>query len=389
MRLSGRGTHCLAWALALLLVAAPALAQRVEGDRAEGSGVYEAEVPVRSQSEDERQAGFARALAQVFAKRSGDRSVASRPGVATELRRAAEHVEGFDYRQDESIGASGAPSFRTMLVVRFVPEAIDALTTALGLPVWPQPRPKPVVWLAIDDGNGPRLVGLQHNNVARPLLQRAVERGYRLGLPTGSAAEMRGVSEQARLLTPEELDRHEDALMGTVEHSVLGRRWVYDAPADPVYVTEVCRVISQRDTAADHLQMEDGTVTPPPVNIRGGGEFGDRDPGMWNQERGYSSGPAAASVDSESWSVPGPHTGRGPEGYVRAESAIREDVCERLTRHGRLDASRVQVRVENGEVTLDGQVESRAAKRMAEETAESVSGVRDVHNRLRIDRADH
>lgn len=121
----------------------------------------------------------------------------------------------------------------------------------------------------------------------------------------------------------------------------------------------------------------------------GRGEFGDRDPGMWNQERGYSSGPAAASVDSESWSVPGPHTGRGPEGYVRAESAIREDVCERLTRHGRLDASRVQVRVENGEVTLDGQVESRAAKRMAEETAESVSGVRDVHNRLRIDRADH
>ena len=189
MRLSGRGTHCLAWALALLLVAAPALAQRVEGDRAEGSGVYEAEVPVRSQSEDERQAGFARALAQVFAKRSGDRSVASRPGVATELRRAAEHVEGFDYRQDESIGASGAPTFRTVLVVRFKPEMVDALADALGLPKWPQPRPKPVVWLAIDDGNGPRLVGLQHNNVARPLLQRAVERGYRLGLPTGSAAE--------------------------------------------------------------------------------------------------------------------------------------------------------------------------------------------------------
>lgn len=62
-----------------------------------------------------------------------------------------------------------------------------------------------------------------------------------------------------------------DALVGTVEHSVLGQRWVYDAPADPVYVAEVSRVISHRDTAADHLAMEDGTLTPAPVNIRGGG----------------------------------------------------------------------------------------------------------------------
>ncbi|HLT45502.1 MAG TPA: DUF2066 domain-containing protein [Luteimonas sp.] len=182
-------TPCLAWALVLLLAAAPALAQRVEGDRAAATSVYEAEVPVRSQAEDERQAGFARALAQVFAKRSGDRSVASRPGVAQELRRAADHVEGFDYRQDESVGTSGAPTFRTMLVVRFKPEMVDALADALGLPEWPQPRPKPVVWLAIDDGRGPRLVGLEHNTVARPLLQRAIERGFRLGLPSGSAAE--------------------------------------------------------------------------------------------------------------------------------------------------------------------------------------------------------
>jgi len=186
LRRAGQG---LAWALVLLLAATPALAQRVEGERAVASGLYEAEVPVRSQSEEARQAGFARALAQVFSKRSGDRSVANRPGVGQELRRAADYVEGFDYRQDESVGASGAPRFRTMLVVRFKPEAVDALADALGLPEWPQPRPKPVVWLAIDDGNGPRLVGLQHNNVARPLLQRAIERGYRLGLPSGSAAE--------------------------------------------------------------------------------------------------------------------------------------------------------------------------------------------------------
>ncbi len=69
-----------------------------------------------------------------------------------------------------------------------------------------------------------------------------------------------------------ELEGAADALVGTMEHSVLGRRWVYDAPADPVYKAEVRRVISHRDTAADHLQVEDGTITPSPVNIRGGGD---------------------------------------------------------------------------------------------------------------------
>lgn len=68
------------------------------------------------------------------------------------------------------------------------------------------------------------------------------------------------------------LDDAGDALVGEMEHSVLGRRWVYDASADPVYVAEVRRVISHRDAAADHLQVEDGTITPSPVNIRGGGD---------------------------------------------------------------------------------------------------------------------
>jgi hypothetical protein len=86
----------------------------------------------------------------------------------------------------------------------------------------------------------------------------------------------------------------------------------------------------------------------------------------------------------EPWAVPGPFTGRGPEGYQRSGEAIREGVCERLTRHGRLDATGIRVQVDGSEVTLEGTVDSRSAKRMAEDTAESVAGVRDVHNRLRI-----
>ncbi|WP_251267697.1 DUF2066 domain-containing protein, partial [Enterobacter hormaechei] len=83
----------------------------------------------------------------------------------------------YDYKQDQSVGASGAPSFRTLLVARFREDDVDALVSALGLPLWPQPRPKPVLWLAVDDGSGPRLVSVQQANAARPLLNRAIERG--------------------------------------------------------------------------------------------------------------------------------------------------------------------------------------------------------------------
>lgn len=183
----------IACLLAALLVTGTAAAQRVEGDRAEGTGLYAAEIPVRSQSESEREAGFARGLAQVLGKLSGDRAAAQRPGVSQELRRASQYVEGYDYRQDEGVSSQGSPTFTTMLVVRYRQDDIDAVAGALGLPVWPDPRPKPVLWLAIDDGSGPRLVALQQSNVARPVLQRAVERGYRLGLPGGSAAEQAAV----------------------------------------------------------------------------------------------------------------------------------------------------------------------------------------------------
>jgi len=188
------GPARLIWAFcSLMLFAAGASAQRVEGDRASAQGLYEAEVPVSSQTESEREAGFARALAQVLGKLSGDRSAAGRPGVGKELRRAKDFVEGYDYRQDETRSASGAPSYRTTLVVRFRHDDVDAIAAALGLPVWPQPRPKPVLWLAIDDGKGPRLVGLAQSGVARAVLDRAIERGYRLGLPSGSAAEQAAV----------------------------------------------------------------------------------------------------------------------------------------------------------------------------------------------------
>lgn len=86
--------------------------------------------------------------------------------------------------------------------------------------------------------------------------------------------------------------------------------------------------------------------------------------------------------------LPGPMTGQGPEGYTRSSDRITEKVNERLTDDGRIDASKVQVKSDDGEVTLSGTVQSRQQKRRAEELAESVRGVDDVHNQLTIESDD-
>lgn len=181
--------------LACMLLAFSGLAhaQRTEGDRAAASGPYEAEVAVRNQGDGERNAAFGRALALVLAKVTGDRGAAQRPGVRDELGKARDYVAGYDYRQDEGVSASGAPSFQTTLIARFKRDDVDQLIQVLGLPSWPQPRPKPVLWLAINDGSGPRLVGLGQVNAARAILDQAKLRGFALGLPGGNAAEQAAV----------------------------------------------------------------------------------------------------------------------------------------------------------------------------------------------------
>lgn len=80
----------------------------------------------------------------------------------------------------------------------------------------------------------------------------------------------------------------------------------------------------------------------------------------------------------------GPHSGRGPKGYKRSDERVLEDVSERLMQHGDIDASDIEVTVENGEVTLTGTVDSRWTKRHAAEIIDDMSGVHDVHNQLRV-----
>jgi hypothetical protein len=110
-------------------------------------------------------------------------------------------------------------------------------------------------------------------------------------------------------------------------------------------------------------------------------------------------GQASHGRDDESWGDQIRHAGeqvvsrvkrafRGPKGYKRSDERIREDVNDRLAQQYDFDPSDVEVQVANGEVTLTGTVRSRHEKFIAEEIADDVSGVNEVHNQIRVRRDD-
>jgi osmotically-inducible protein OsmY len=78
----------------------------------------------------------------------------------------------------------------------------------------------------------------------------------------------------------------------------------------------------------------------------------------------------------------GDHSGEGPTRLITADMRIVEELNHRLTIDRELDASHVQVACSDGLVTLDGSVRTSAGAQRAEGLAVSVSGVKQVDNRL-------
>jgi hypothetical protein len=86
------------------------------------------------------------------------------------------------------------------------------------------------------------------------------------------------------------------------------------------------------------------------------------------------------------WEDDQPYVGLGPDYYQRPDQFIYEDVCDGMMMHGYLNARHIRVNVKDGQVTLEGKADSRKTKRLAEDLAFDIWGVKDVHNRIQVER---
>lgn len=82
------------------------------------------------------------------------------------------------------------------------------------------------------------------------------------------------------------------------------------------------------------------------------------------------------------------HRGKGPKNYIRQDVHIKDDVNHALTESHSVDASDIEVMVQDGDVILSGTVDSRVARRNAESAIDYISGIRNIENRIHIKSED-
>src|SRR5690606_25645 len=74
----------------------------------------------------------------------------------------------------------------------------------------------------------------------------------------------------------------DDSLIGTLQHSVLGTRWVYDGVGDPVYLqTVAAAVIGAESQVEQYLEVDGERVyREPTAKVVGSGIDGVETPGL-------------------------------------------------------------------------------------------------------------
>jgi osmotically-inducible protein OsmY len=77
---------------------------------------------------------------------------------------------------------------------------------------------------------------------------------------------------------------------------------------------------------------------------------------------------------------------RGPKGWQRSDERVKEDICERLYHEASIDSSEVTVDVSSGNVSLAGTVPDRRMKHAVEDLIDACPGVKDIDNRIRVQR---
>jgi osmotically-inducible protein OsmY len=90
--------------------------------------------------------------------------------------------------------------------------------------------------------------------------------------------------------------------------------------------------------------------------------------------------PAADAADA----LEAPSSGLGPDGWRRADTALRDRILEHLFEDRIFDARRVEVHVEAGVVTLAGRVIHASDIKLAEMLVLEVGPQAPVRNRLRL-----
>lgn len=139
---------------------------------------------------------------------------------------------------------------------------------------------------------------------------------------------------------------------------------------------------AQRGDYRAHFGAERG-------HSRDSGYFGSGDPSSTSGAPGgyaeANSGEKGSGAYGSPRGRPGEDfRGRGPKNYVRTDERLRDDIADRLSADPQIDASDIEIAVQEGRVTLTGTVDRRQTRYRVEDIVDACHGVREIDNQLGI-----
>ena len=122
--------------------------------------LYVAEVLVTSDSDSQLKMGARAGLLQVLVRVSGTPEVLTSSLIAGSLRNPSAYYYQYSYEStDKLLNIDGAPTSARLLRIHFEPSAVARLLRQGVFPVWGSNRPSVLLWIAVSDDEGRRILG--------------------------------------------------------------------------------------------------------------------------------------------------------------------------------------------------------------------------------------
>ena len=122
--------------------------------------LYVAEVLVTDESQRQLDRGARAGLLQVLIRVSGTPDVQSSSLIAGSLRNPSAYYYQYGYEStDRTLIIDGEPTPARVLKIHFDPSAIARLLRQASYPVWGSNRPSILLWVALSDEKGRRIIG--------------------------------------------------------------------------------------------------------------------------------------------------------------------------------------------------------------------------------------
>ncbi len=146
------------------------------------SAIFEATVPVESQSANERSRAARAGMRTVLLRIAGSQDVLASPVIRDGVGQARRYIEQYRYTTlDEADEVNEGP--QQAIVISFTQSLLTELLQDAQVPYWPLNRPTVLVWLVEDSADGRNLVNDPESPLLSSIFDVAKQRGLGLKLP--------------------------------------------------------------------------------------------------------------------------------------------------------------------------------------------------------------